>query len=986
MKKLMKSVLACLLAFAMVLTVMPVNSYAAAKKSVVVTNQKQLEKALKNGATNIVIKTNKNVKITIPATKKAAKASISVQAKNATITNKASVKSIVIKDAKAFVESGKNNDIKITDSKLSLTVAKGSKGADIKVAKKDAEIKVVAKGDVASVTVAKTADVTLTVNKTATVASVNVAAKGASVDLNAKGTVSDVKVSEKAADTKLNINASGKVENVQIDAKADVAVAGSTTEAVKVTVNAKDTTIKAETAVETTLNADAKVDLSKGAEGSKVTTAENVKVDVANNTADKVIVTDSTGKETSVDAGKTETTKDESKKDDEKKDDQKKDDQSSGGSSGGSSGTVTPTPTPSEQDGKLYRIYVEDTNLISVYLDDVDEVSTAFNSGNVVITDSNGTRIPVEKAEADDNGYYFTLEKDMEDGKYSLTMRYDGKKYVGEYTYNKATIEKLKEQMNLMKKSVEGKTIKVSKTALTSPTLYSDALLKFYENDMSGFFTKDFSISYDEIKDGKPEVMWISLENFNKESNIYFYYEESVKVSFDCSGEDFEAHTPEIKAVLKNSVVVKNEEDYEYACVETGTDISSISDDDWISENINYYKYIELKGLEKDKSYIVYGRYSGDSKLSKSTAVIRTEQDKETLCIAENKEDDVTVIDEGEVSAGSKISFPAKVDTYSFGKCDPDALSGDMEFACKDKVINYFLENSEWDMESSDDEDNPIISFTVPRGFKAGTYEVKINYTFVCHEVLENGKWGKKLVAQSDPVTYTVKFTCKPDDTIKAQKPVTESAISIKNSIIIKAEPNYAYACVEKGTSIIDIPEDSWEYYSDEFGRIEFSNLESGKTYTVYSMWNEDASVYDSLDVTVSNDGEEILCVAESADGQLTHDLGTVATGQTLRFLAKVKCAAYGNFDRERLYGNVSLSNDTDLYQSDRITDLNVREIDKDGNPFIEFTVGENLTAGTYTETIYYYFEYDAVDENGELQEGIVRSKPVTYTVTYTVE
>lgn len=343
MKKLMKSVLACLLAFAMVLTVMPVNSYAAAKKSVVVTNQKQLEKALKNGATNIVIKTNKNVKITIPATKKAAKASISVQAKNATITNKASVKSIVIKDAKVFVESGKNNDIKITDSKLSLTVAKESKGADIRVAKKDAEIKVVAKGDVASVTVAKTADVILTVNKTATVDSVNVVAKGASVDLNAKGTVSDVKVSEKAADTKLNINASGKVENVQIDAKADVAVAGSTTEAVKVTVNAKDTTIKAETAVETTLNADAKVDLSKGAEGSKVTTAENVKVDVANNTEDKVIVTDSTGKETSVDAGKTETTKDESKKDDEKKDDQ-----SSGGSSGGSSGTVTPTPTPSE--------------------------------------------------------------------------------------------------------------------------------------------------------------------------------------------------------------------------------------------------------------------------------------------------------------------------------------------------------------------------------------------------------------------------------------------------------------------------------------------------------------------------------------------------------------------------------------------------------------------------------------------------------------
>ena len=43
MTKLMKSMLACALAFAMVLTVMPVNTYAANKKAVVVTYQKQLE-------------------------------------------------------------------------------------------------------------------------------------------------------------------------------------------------------------------------------------------------------------------------------------------------------------------------------------------------------------------------------------------------------------------------------------------------------------------------------------------------------------------------------------------------------------------------------------------------------------------------------------------------------------------------------------------------------------------------------------------------------------------------------------------------------------------------------------------------------------------------------------------------------------------------------------------------------------------------------
>ena len=129
-----------------------------------------------------------------------------------------------------------------------------------------------------------------------------------------------------------------------------------------------------------------------------------------------------------------------------------------------------------------------------------------------------------------------------------------------------------------------------------------------------------------------------------------------------------------------------------------------------------------------------------------------------------------------------------------------------------------------------------------------------------------------------------------------------------------------------------------------------------------------------------------ILCAAESADGKLEHDLGTVKAGQTLRFLAKVKCAAYGNFDREGVHGNVSLSEADDQYYNDQITGLNVSEKAEDGNPFIEFTVGENLEAGTYTETIYYYFECDAVNENGELQERIARSEPVKYTVTYTVE
>lgn len=609
MKKLMKSVLACALAFVMVLTVMPVNTYAANKKAVVVTNQKQLEKALKNGATNIVIKTNKNVKITIPASKKAAKASISVQAKNATITNKASVKSIEIKDAKAFVESGKNNDIKITDSKLSLTVSKASKGADIQVAKKDADIKVVAKGDVASVTVAKTANVALTVNKTAKVDSVNVAARGASVDLNAKGTVSDVKVSEKAADTKLNINASGKVENVQIDAKADVAVAGSTTEAVKVTVNAKDTTIKAETPIDTTLNADTKLDLSKGAEGSTVTTAENVKADVANNTTDKVTVKDSTGKETSVDAGTTETKTDDGKKDDEKKDDQKTDD---------NSGTVTPAPIPL----RISSAMVCSSTEVRVYFNQT--VPNEIATDQVVITDKTGNAVSVEKVERgnpDTQAYFVTLSNNaLKDGEYKVELTISNQKFVTSFLYEENVWAPLDAALEIVNKEF-AKTHTVSVSGLESVEICRQA------------FEKDLMAEIDKDTEAKKVQVKVETRNFEYEPDegetiadnhkmvciwIGLYMGESANymtdefVDFECTGEAVEAKAPEIVGVTKTSIIVKAEKGQEYIALDKNADISTVNDDSWYGFNYaDSNGNIEIEELASDITYVVYTRIHG---------------------------------------------------------------------------------------------------------------------------------------------------------------------------------------------------------------------------------------------------------------------------------------------------------------------------------------------------------------------------------------
>ena len=629
MKKLMKSVLACALAFAMVLTVMPVNTYAANKKAVVVTNQKQLEKALKNGATNIVIKTNKNVKITIPASKKAAKASISVQAKNATITNKASVKSIEIKDAKAFVESGKNNDIKITDSKLSLTVSKASKGADIQVAKKDADIKVVAKGDVASVTVAKTANVVLTVNKTAKVDSVNVAARGASVDLNAKGTVSDVKVSEKAADTKLNINASGKVENVQIDAKADVAVAGSTTEAVKVTVNAKDTTIKAETPIDTTLNADTKLDLSKGAEGSTVTTAENVKADVANNTTDKVTVKDSTGKETSVDAGTTETKTDDGKKDDEKKDDQKTDD---------NSGTVTPAPIPL----RIGSAIIWSSTEVRVYFNQT--VPNEIATDQVVITDKTGNVVSVESVERgnpDTQAYFVTLSNNaLKDGEYKVELTISNQKFVTSFLYEENVWAPLDAALKIVNEEF-AKTHTVSVSGLESVEICRQA------------FEKDLMAEIDKDTEAKKVQVKVETRNFEYEPDegetiadnhkmvciwIGLYMGESTKymtdefVDFECTGAAIEAKAPEIIGVTKTSIIVKAENGQEYIALDKNADISTVNDDSWYGFNYaDSNGNIEIEELASDITYVVYTRIHGLSPKAAANEISLSE--KEGACV-----------------------------------------------------------------------------------------------------------------------------------------------------------------------------------------------------------------------------------------------------------------------------------------------------------------------------------------------------------------
>ena len=409
-------------------------------------------------------------------------------------------------------------------------------------------------------------------------------------------------------DAKLNINASGKVENVQIDAKADVAVAGSTTEAVKVTVNAKNTTIKAETPIDTTLNADTKLDLSKGAEGSTVTTAENVKADVANNTTDKVSVKDSTGKETTVDAGKTETKTDDGKKDDEKKDNQKTDD---------NSGTVTPAPIPLRISSAMVcsstevRVYFNQTvpNEIAT-----DQVVITGKAGNVVSVES------VDRGEPDTQAYFVTLSDVLKDGKYQVELTISNQKFVTSFLYDETVWAPLDAALKIVNEEFK-KTHTVSVSGLESAEICRQAfeknLMAAINNDTEAkkvqveVETRDFEYEPDEgetIADNHKKVcIWIGL--YMGESTKYMTDEF---VDFECTGAAIEAKAPEIIGVTKTSIIVKAEKGQEYIALDKNADISKVDDESWYGfDRADSNGNIEIKELESDITYVVYTRIHG---------------------------------------------------------------------------------------------------------------------------------------------------------------------------------------------------------------------------------------------------------------------------------------------------------------------------------------------------------------------------------------
>ncbi len=299
--KQIKKLLVLVIALALIIGTFPKEVYAASK-TIVVTSQKELNKALKSGKYTKITISNVEGKITIPKGDYS-NISLVINAPNATIKNKAVTKKITINDAKKFTEFAQNNTISIKDDKLTFQTDAKAEIKLLGVAKEGADVKIVNKGAVEKVNISKNSNVKITQN--------------------------------------------GTLDKLVLKTEATVNLDGSTETSTAVVINKKagGASISTSISVEVETNANATIGLEKGAEGSKIDIkSTKASVEVQNDTEDKVEISKANNKVETVDSGEDLQIKNNTVKPAEKTPDEEKD----------SSSTEDPdtTSTPSDTSGK----------------------------------------------------------------------------------------------------------------------------------------------------------------------------------------------------------------------------------------------------------------------------------------------------------------------------------------------------------------------------------------------------------------------------------------------------------------------------------------------------------------------------------------------------------------------------------------------------------------------------------------------------------
>ena len=788
--KQMKKLLAFVLAFAMIVTIyQPSAVYAAAKKpglsAKTMTLQVGQKKTLKvkNAGKKAKLKWSSNKKSIATVSKKGVVKA--VKAGNAVVTCKVTTKNG--KTTKLTCKVAVKKTAKVT----SLTVGsqselekalKNKNVTKITVATQGAVTFTVPQGDYSKVELvinAPNADVVNngkfksidiqaikpnTYRENAKGNVITVSATGdARVIVETGATVEKIMVSGSKGNVKLVVD--GTLSGITIDAPVNVTVEGKTTAAVPVTVNEKaaGANVTSSTPVEVKAAAPIALNLTKGAEGSKVeTTSDKAEVTVKNETTQAVTVTTPAG---SKDVAKDTTSKvDNAGKVTEVADNTDVNNNNGGGTAGGGSssggssgGNVTPTETIT-----LNALHVFARNQMDVELQtkitDKDKIVVTDEKGNIQkvaeIKDMND-----DSQEDEEDGwqrYMITFTSNLESGKYVFTYVSGNKKYQGDFDFAEEDLAKTESAAGKIKTNIFDKTYDIVATGENDTSVAGRQINKVLgeyaqANDFWAAVLGNYSDTYDNKSGGKAGLK-ITIRVQGGDSDVLQDVDGIVYFTF--TKEPMAVTAPAISYKTKTSIVVKAEEDQEYICCEADKEITQ--EDDWENtvqaDRADEFGNIEFDKLSIGKSYRIWTRNIEEADVEeKSDEITLTEKNPQIVCLADSDE---KVLNLGTVTTSEEddrvIQIPRSVKISNYGQVPENMyLHGETD----NVVLMKDGQKIESDVSVSLPHSDLAEVYSVD-GFEKGEYTLTYDYYYCCSDNTTHQR-----AVGSQAVTYQVTFT-----------------------------------------------------------------------------------------------------------------------------------------------------------------------------------------------------------------------------------
>lgn len=694
-----------------------------------VANQKELVEALKNKKLeNLTIRTDAAIVFEIPAGDYSNVALV-VDAPNADVSNSGVFKSIDIKAIKSdtWKENAKGNQIKITAVGARIVVEAG-----------------------------------------ASLAQVSVTQGGGKVKIEATGTIDSIVVD---APVILDLAVNGKVGEVAVKAAAVVSVEGNTTNAVpiKVSEEAKGATLASSAPVDVKAATDISLTLSKGAEGSKVeTTGNTAKVEVKNDTAEAVKVVTPTGTK--------EVAKDTSSKVDTS-----------------TSTTTTTTTNPgyiytSPDPLALNSILIKSSTQAAIYFNQT--VPAQILLENVKVTNAAGAEqklASVVRHSQDTQAYFVDFSNTLETGTYTVTLTVSGKRFSKTFYYDADAWIALDAAKEIVYSALDQKYT-VASNAKNSPEwcrmIFESQLRQQIGADTNAMRTTlrvetrpfKFSEIYPNVEVEAGHVMvsiWVSVSYGEANFMINRF------VDFECNEAPITIDAPEkvSNIDLKQSIVIKCQKDFQYACVKSGVKYADIPKSAWICEP-DQMGYYEFKNLEAGATYIVYKRLTlaPEIEAASSGAITLDLEAEERVCVAEPWGYSDMNIGDVENGKTAVVSLPmVKVALYG-NKPEGSACRGSL-ICTSEAAVNFT-----WKVEQNQMLITiPINTVSNSALATVGAHTLKFEYKFQCDD---NKGQNATIYCQSKPVTMNIIMN------VKAAAASNETPLEETNPVTQSSDPN----------------------------------------------------------------------------------------------------------------------------------------------------------------------------------------------------